>query len=170
MRVTDQNPEALKNSCPVHVVLVEPEIPQNTGNIARSCMAVGACLHLVKPYGFFINDRQLKRAGMDYWHEVRLVEHSSLDAFLKCHGHEPLALFSKRGSRLYTEIPLKGTIFLIFGGESLGLPTRLCQEFPNQIYRLPMRPDVRSLNLASAASAVLFEALRVRSFPGLLPV
>ncbi len=152
---------------PLHIVLVEPEIPQNTGNIARSCLAVGATLHLIKPYGFFTSDRHLKRAGMDYWQDVDLVEHQDLDAFLDCHGQEQLALFSKLGAKRYTEIPFLGPLFLLFGSESRGLPTSLTKRFPNLLYRLPMREGVRSLNLASAVTAVLYEALRLRDFPGL---
>lgn len=168
--MTTKNDETQPNrtgSCPVHVVLVEPEIPQNTGNIARSCLAVGATLHLVRPYGFFTSDRHLKRAGMDYWKEVDRVEHRSLEDFLDRHGNESLALLSKTGQRLYSEIPAEGPVFLLFGSESKGLPPDLLRRHPDQIYRLPMREGIRSLNLASAATTVLYEALRVRGFPGL---
>jgi tRNA (cytidine/uridine-2'-O-)-methyltransferase len=153
--------------CPIHIVLVEPEIPQNTGNIARSCLAVGATLHLVKPYGFFLSDRHLQRAGMDYWPEVPLVEYPSLDQFLAAHTQDPLALFSRKGEVLYTQLPARGPIYLLFGRESVGLSDGLLERFPEQIYRLPMREGVRSLNLASAATAVMYEALRLRGFPGL---
>ncbi len=167
--MTENTPrnEPGRASCPVHLVLVEPEIPQNTGNIARSCLAVGAKLHLVKPYGFFINDRLLQRAGLDYWPEVDRVEHRDFDHFLQEHGQEALAFFSRTGTRLYTELPTSGPLFLIFGGESHGLPPQLLQRFSACLYRLPMREGVRSLNLASAATAVLYEVLRARGFPGL---
>jgi tRNA (cytidine/uridine-2'-O-)-methyltransferase len=153
--------------CPVHIVLVEPEIPQNTGNIARTCLAAGLVLHLVKPYGFFLSDRHLQRAGMDYWPEVPLVEYRNLDEFLALHGRDPLALFSRKGERLYTELPPQGPLYLLFGRESTGLPESFLDRYPQQVYRLPMRAGVRSLNLASAATAVIYEALRQRGFPGL---
>jgi tRNA (cytidine/uridine-2'-O-)-methyltransferase len=159
--------ERPESPCPIHVVLVEPEIPQNTGNIARSCLAVGATLHLVKPYGFFLSDRHLQRAGLDYWDEVQLVEYGNLDHFLAEHENEPLALFSRKGEKRYTEIPVEGPLFLIFGRESLGLPETLLTRFPDRTYRLPMREGVRSLNLASTATVVLYEALRRQGFPGL---
>lgn len=159
-----ENPDS---SCPVHIVLVEPEIPQNTGNIARSCLAVGATLHLVKPYGFFLSDRHLQRAGMDYWPEVKRVEYRNIDHFMAVHGRESLALFSRKGQKRYTEIPGEGPLFLVFGRESVGLPDELLERFPDQTHRLPMRDGVRSLNLASAATVVMYEALRLRGFPGL---
>ena len=168
MTATNEFPEQQHaNACPIHLVLVEPEIPQNTGNIARSCLATGATLHLIKPYGFFTSDRHLKRAGMDYWPEVNRVEHRSLEDFLNRHGDDPLVLLSKKGAKLYTEMPSSGPVFLLFGSESKGLPSELVRRYEEQIYRLPMQEGIRSLNLASAATAVLYEALRLRNFPGL---
>lgn len=168
MKDVESNGDSASGASQVHVVLVEPEIPQNTGNIARSCLAVGATLHLIKPYGFFTSDRHLKRAGMDYWHKVPLVEHRDLDSFLNRFGNETLALLSTRGKMPYTEIPVQGPVYLIFGSESRGLPAKLLEDYSGQTYRLPMLPGIRSLNLASSATAVLFDSLRQRGFPHLV--
>ena len=162
-------PSDPSGSTGLHVVLVEPEIPQNTGNIARTCVAVGAALHLVRPLGFCTGDRFLRRAGLEYWQQVELHEHDDLAQFLDRHGHEALALFSAHAERLYTAMPAAGPLFLLFGRESVGLPRELRERFPDRLYRLPMRPGVRSLNLASTATVVIFEALRQRGFPGIVP-
>jgi tRNA (cytidine/uridine-2'-O-)-methyltransferase len=152
----------------LHIVLVEPEIPQNTGNIARTCVAVGAALHLVHPLGFTISDRFLRRAGLDYWGEAEVHEHDNLAAFLEAHGGAYLALFSRRGPLPYTAVPAAAApLFLVFGRESTGLPDSLLQGYPDQVFRLPMKPAMRSLNLASAATVAIYEVLRQRDFPDL---
>jgi len=151
----------------IHVVLVRPEIPQNTGNIARTCAATGCRLHLVRPLGFAVTDRHLKRAGMDYWHETDLVYHDSLDAFLEAHGREPLWLTTGRGGRRPDQAPLGPDAWLVFGAESSGLPPELLAARPDRRLTLPMRAGTRSLNLASATAALVYEALRQQDWPGL---
>ena len=143
------------------VVLVEPQIPPNTGNIARLCAAVKLPLHLVDPLGFDITDRQLKRAGLDYWHLVEVHRHSSLSEFLSTVPHFGLHFFSKKASRSYIEASYSSGDHLVFGSETLGLPEWLIEAFPGQFWRIPIFEEgVRSLNLASAAAIVAYEALR----------
>ncbi len=148
------------------VVLVAPEIPQNTGNIARTCAALGVPLHLVGPLGFRLDDRHLRRAGIDYWPAVTVYGHHRWVNFLEWNESRPLALFSARGSQRYDRVPLDPLPRLVFGGESGGLSEEIVQSFSESLYRLPMRPKVRSLNLASAASVVLYDVLRRLDFPG----
>jgi tRNA (cytidine/uridine-2'-O-)-methyltransferase len=153
----------------LHVVLVEPEIPQNTGNIARTCAATGARLHLVKPLGFFMRDRHLRRAGVDYWDEAEVITHDDLAAFLEeCRG-QSLAYFSRKAVRTYDQLewPADADLFLVFGRESTGLPDGLLEANPGRSFRIPMTAGVRSLNLAGAAAVVVYDLLRRRGFPGL---
>lgn len=151
----------------ISVVLVEPEIPPNTGNIARTCAAVGASLHLIKPLGFYLSDRRLRRAGADYWSRVDLVVHDSWAAFLARHDGANLCFFTRRAERSYLLAPFENEPFLIFGRESTGLGEDLLAGRGDRCFRIPMRPAIRSLNLAEAVSIVLYEAFRVRGFPGL---
>jgi len=151
----------------INVVLVEPEIPPNTGNIARTCAAVGARLHLVKPLGFFLRDRHLRRAGADYWSRVDLVVHESWEAFEAARAGANLCFFTRRAERSYLLAPFENEPFLIFGRESTGLSEALLAGREDRCFRIPMRPAIRSLNLAEAVSIVLYEAFRVRGFPGL---
>ncbi len=145
----------------INVVLVEPEIPPNTGNIARMCAATMSRLHLVHPLGFRTDDRSLKRAGLDYWQYVEVVHHSSIDTFIEEHGEENLLLFSKKATRLYTQAPYSPGCWLLFGRETMGLPAILLDRFRNHTYRIPMPGDrVRSLNLSTAAGIVTYEAYR----------
>jgi tRNA (cytidine/uridine-2'-O-)-methyltransferase len=153
----------------LHVVLVEPEIPQNAGNIARTCAATGARLHLVRPLGFFLADKHLKRAGLDYWNEAAVTYHSHLEAFLESSRQGTLALFSQRGVRGYDRLEWSAgaDLYLVFGGESKGLPADLLESMPDHSFRIPMAKGIRSLNLASAAAIVIYDVLRRRGFPGL---
>jgi tRNA (cytidine/uridine-2'-O-)-methyltransferase len=145
----------------VHVVLVEPEIPPNTGSIARLCAATGTPLHLVEPLGFRIDDRHLRRAGIDYWPHVDVRRHADWPAFLAAHPGGRLRLFSARAARAYTSCRYDADDFLVFGGESRGLPPALCAAYAGDLYGIPMAsPHVRSLNLATAVGIVLYEALR----------
>ncbi len=145
----------------LNVVLVEPEIPPNTGNIARMCAATGSILHLVHPLGFRTDDRSLKRAGLDYWKHVNVVHHASVDSFLKLHGEKELILFTKRASKLYTEAPWSEGCFLLFGSETSGLPHSLLERYDSRSFAIPMITDhVRSLNLSTAAGIVTYEAYR----------
>ncbi|HML38894.1 MAG TPA: tRNA (uridine(34)/cytosine(34)/5-carboxymethylaminomethyluridine(34)-2'-O)-methyltransferase TrmL [Bacillota bacterium] len=153
----------------LHIVLVEPEIPPNTGNIARSCAATGAKLHLVKPLGFSIDDRTLKRAGLDYWPYVDLEVHESLAEFLKEYKDMPMYLATTKGIRNYTDVSYEENAMLIFGRETAGLPRDFIEQHKDRTIRIPMSKDtrLRSLNLSNSVSIVLFEALRQQGFPDL---
>ncbi len=153
----------------MHIVLVEPEIPPNTGNIARSCAATGTVLHLVKPLGFSIDDAHLKRAGLDYWPYVKIEIHESLNEFLKIYGERNLYLATTKGGRVYTEIQFQEEDMILFGKETAGLPRDFICENEEKAIRIPMSKDtrLRSLNLANSVNIILFEALRQLEFPDL---
>jgi len=145
----------------LHVVLVQPEIPQNTGTTARLCAATATRLHLVGPLGFSLEDRHLRRAGLDYWPNVDLAVHADWQSFCLEHPRAPLWLFSARASRSYTDVRYRPGDFLVFGGETRGLPIELLAEKGDRALRIPMRGTaVRSLNLANAAAIAAYEALR----------
>ena len=151
----------------LHVVLHEPEIPQNTGNIARTCAATGASLHLIKPLGFSLADRYLKRAGLDYWNLVDMKTYPDIDDyFSKTEGFQRLLATKKTGTP-YTKISYHGRCSLIFGKESTGLPETLFSGDERECVRIPMREQARSLNLSNAAAILIYEALRYHGFPGL---
>lgn len=153
---------------PFHVVLVEPEIPPNTGNVARTCAATGTVLHLVRPLGFEVDDRHLRRAGLDYWHWVHVEYHDRFEDLLEEHPEGRFFYFSTKGKRQYAEVRYRPGDFLVFGKETRGLPDALLERFPEQTLRIPMRPDIRSLNLSNSVALALFEALRQNGFPGLV--
>lgn len=146
---------------PFHIVLVNPEIPPNTGNIARLCAATGSILHLVEPLGFKITDARLRRAGLDYWKSVDIRTHPDFDAFLTAVHPPRLFLFSTRGSRSYLDAGFREGDALVFGCETKGLPDALLDQHPGRVLGLPIRTDhVRSLNLSTAVGVALYEALR----------
>ncbi|MGB9903115.1 MAG: tRNA (uridine(34)/cytosine(34)/5-carboxymethylaminomethyluridine(34)-2'-O)-methyltransferase TrmL [Desulfotomaculales bacterium] len=151
----------------MHVVLVEPEIPANTGNIARTCAATGTVLHLVHPLGFSTDDKHLKRAGLDYWHLVEIKYHNSFAEVEKTYKGHVFYFFSTRGKYYYTEIRYPQDAFLVFGRETRGLPRELLEANADKCIRIPMIDQARSLNLANAVAVVLYEALRQNGFPGL---
>lgn len=151
----------------INIVLVEPEIPQNTGNIARTCAATGAALHLVEPLGFKIDDRKLRRAGLDYWDKLDITYYSGLDDFLEKHGGDPLYLFSTKAPRSYTEPCYPKGVFLVFGKETRGLPEEFILSRLDTAVRLPMRHTLRSLNLSNTVAVAVYEVLRQRGFEGL---
>lgn len=153
----------------IHIVLVEPEIPPNTGNIARSCAATGAHLHLVKPLGFSIDDRSLKRAGLDYWPFVKLEVHESLAEFLREYQGRQMYLATTRGTHRHTDVQFQDEDMILFGRETRGLPKDFIAEHQENTLRIPMSADtrLRSLNLANSVNIILFEALRQLDFPGL---
>ena len=153
----------------LHVVLVETEIPPNTGNIARTCAATGTVLHLVEPLGFSIDDRSLKRAGLDYWPHVEVKVHRGLPEFLEEYGSHGMYLATTKGQHLYTEVKYQQEDMLIFGKETQGLPKDFVNQHPSQTIRIPMSPatHTRSFNLSNAANIVLFEALRQLGFPSM---
>ena len=153
----------------IHVVLLEPEIPQNTGNIARTCAATGCALHLVEPLGFSLSDRYLKRAGLDYWPMVRLSVHPSWTALTEALAGVPFYYFSVCGGRHYAEVSYPEEAAFVFGRESRGLPRDLLAANRERCLRIPMIPGARSLNLSNSVAVVCYEALRRRGFPGLEP-
>ena len=145
----------------LHIALVEPQIPPNTGNIARLCAATGTALHLVEPLGFSLDDRELRRAGLDYWEAVELWVHPDWRAFRDVISRERCLYFSARGTRDFWDAPYQDRACLVLGSEGDGLPERILTEYPDRVYRIPMSGDsVRSLNLATAAGIVLYEAVR----------
>ena len=158
---------AARRDAPLHIVLVEPQIPPNTGNVARLCAATGCALHLVAPLGFSIDDRELKRAGLDYWDAVDVTLHDSLDAFLvACDA--PLWLLSTRASTRYDAAPFARGDALVFGNETAGLPAALLAAHATRALRVPMRDGaVRSLNLSTTVGIVAYAALARLDFPGL---
>ncbi len=151
----------------LNIVLVEPEIPQNTGNIARTCAATRSRLHLVKPLGFDISDRAVKRAGLDYWHMVDLRVYNSLDHFFTVNPGPDLWLATTKAPRDYTQAQYREGCWLMFGKETAGLPEDLRQRWYDRCVRIPMRPDARSLNLANSVAVLTYEALRQQGFPEL---
>ncbi len=150
-----------------HIVLVEPEIPQNTGNIARTCAATGAALHLIRPLGFSLDDRYLKRAGLDYWPMARVRAYDDFPSLLREHAGAPLFFFTTKGARPYTSFAYPDGAMLVFGRETQGLPESLLMKYPGQCARIPMRGGARSLNLANSVAVALYEALRQGDFAGL---
>ncbi|MGD0053117.1 MAG: tRNA (cytidine(34)-2'-O)-methyltransferase [Vulcanimicrobiaceae bacterium] len=155
-------------AAPLHVVLVEPQIPPNTGNVARLCAATGCALHLVEPLGFRLDDRALKRAGLDYWDALGVVVHPSLAAFTAAFAPERTWLLSTRAARSYADAPFARGDALVFGPETAGLPQALLDAQPDRTLRIPMRPGaVRSLNLSTAVGVVAYAALARLGFPDL---
>lgn len=153
----------------LHVVLVEPEIPPNTGNISRTCAATGCVLHLVKPLGFSIDDRTLKRAGLDYWPYVTVEVHESFDEFLEKYKGRRMWLSTTKGQQRYTDVKYQDEDMLLFGKETAGLPRPFIAAHQEQAIRIPMSEDtrLRSFNLSNSVAIVLFEALRQLDFPDL---
>ena len=152
---------------PLNIVLVEPEIPQNTGNIARTCAVVGAHLHLVEPMGFRLTDRNMKRSGCDYWDKVRISRYACMEAFLEQHTADELWFFTGQGARSFTDVSYAPGAYLVFGRESAGLDQVIIDAYANQCVRIPMRSDVRSLNLSNAVAIGAYEALRQLHFPSM---
>jgi len=151
-----------------NIVLFAPEIPQNTGAIARTCAATGTALHLIKPLGFDISDAAVKRAGLDYWHLVDVRVYESFDEYVEKNGDQDLWLLSTKAPRSYAEADFTGGVSLLFGRETSGLPEELMARYRDRTLRIPMKPRARSLNLASSASIILYDALRQQGFPGLM--
>ncbi len=152
----------------LNIVLVEPEIPQNTGNIARTCAAVHARLHLVKPLGFALEDSKLKRAGLDYWHLLDVKIYENLENFLTINRGGRMVFCTTKAPTVYSDYAYKDEDFLVFGKETRGLPEDLLKGRLDQCVRLPMVESARSLNLSNAVAVVAYEALRQTGFKGLL--
>ena len=151
----------------LNIVLVEPEIPQKTGNIARTCAATGARLHLVEPMGFTPDDKKLKRAGLDYWHLLDITYYSSLDDFFEKNTGGSFYFFTTKALHAHSDIHYPDNAFLVFGKETAGLPESLLHANPERCVRLPMRGEARSLNLSNAVAVGVYEALRQWDYPEL---
>ena len=146
---------------PLNIVLVEPEIPNNTGNIGRLSLAAGCHLHLVKPLGFSLDDSRVKRSGLDYWKHVSLHIYENMDAFMKQHNDKEMVFLSSHGKLPHWEIPFTEDLFFIFGKESVGLPLELIKTQSERVYKIPIQnKHIRSLNLANAVSIVVYEGKR----------
>jgi tRNA (cytidine/uridine-2'-O-)-methyltransferase len=150
-----------------HIVLVEPEIPANTGNISRTCAATGTFLHLVRPLGFNTDDKTLKRAGLDYWPSVKLEYHDSFAEVKEKYADARFFFATTKATKRYTDFEFRDGDFFVFGKETAGLPKEILQAHPDTLMRMPMTSAVRSLNLSNSAAIVLYEALRQTGFPGL---
>lgn len=146
---------------PLNIVLIEPEIPNNTGNIGRLALASGSNLHLVKPFGFKIDDTRLKRAGLDYWQHLSVTYYENIEEFFDLNNNKKMAFLSSHGNKNHWDIPFEDDLFLIFGKESVGLPKHITTEYSNKLYKIPLYSEhVRSLNLSNAVSIVIYEGLR----------
>lgn len=146
---------------PLNIVLIEPEIPNNTGNIGRLALASGAHLHLVKPFGFEITDARLKRAGLDYWPHVNITTYEGVTDFFEQHQNKKMAFLTSHGKKEYWDIPFEDNLFLIFGKESVGLSKDILETHEEQLYKIPLFSNhVRSLNLANAVAIVTYEGIK----------
>ncbi len=147
-----------------NIVLHEPEIPSNTGNIGRTCVATGTHLHLIRPLGFKIDDKKIKRSGMDYWKDLNLTIYDDWDDFLEKNPEARIFYATTKGRNVYSEVEFKDGDFLVFGKESAGIPEEILIKHPNEAIRIPMGRDIRSLNLSNSVAIVLYEALRQNNF------
>ena len=152
----------------LNIVLVEPEIPQNCGNIARTCAATGCRLHLIRPLGFDISEKAVKRAGLDYWHLVEVFDYENLDDFFAKNDVKQMWCLSTKAPKCYTEAAFSDECYLFFGKETKGLPEDFLENHRESCIRLPMRQEARSLNLSNSVAITVYEALRQLNYPGLL--
>ncbi len=152
----------------INIVLYSPEIPGNTGNISRTCSVTGAALHIIKPIGFEISDRTLKRAGLDYWDELEVYYYESYDEFFAMHRDKNIFYFSSHANIGYTEVEYPNDVYLMFGKESVGLPEQLVAANMDKALRIPMREGSRCLNLSNAVAVAVYEILRRWDFPNLV--
>ncbi len=152
----------------INIVLHEPEIPQNTGNIARTCAATGAALHIIKPMGFAIDDAKLKRAGLDYWYLLEIYYYESLEDFFDKHGDCEFFCFSTKAPRAHTAVAYPDNAYLFFGKETKGLPEDFLKAHYDRCVRIPMREGLRSLNLSNSAAIAVYEVLRQHDYEGLM--
>ena len=151
-----------------NIVLVEPEIPQNAGNIARTCAATGTRLHMIRPLGFEVTDKYLKRAGLDYWHLVEICYYDSFDELTEKYPQANFYFFTTKGRKKHSDAQFKDEDFLVFGKETRGLDEELLLKHPGECLRIPMFEQARSLNLSNSVAVALYEALRQNDYPGLL--
>ena len=151
----------------INIVLCEPEIPQNTGNIARTCAATGASLHLIRPLGFEIDNAKLKRAGLDYWDKLDITYYNGLADFYEKHLNETVYYFSTKAKHNYSDVKYEGNVWIMFGKETKGLPEELLHDNPDTTVRIPMRDHLRSLNLSNSVAIAIYEILRQWNFEGM---
>ncbi len=151
----------------LNIVLVNPEIPQNTGNISRTCAVTGAALHIVRPCGFEITDKHLKRAGLDYWDRLDVTYYDSYEDFISANGAYPMFFFTARGRMHYGDISYPEPVFLVFGRESVGLQSEIVEANLERTARIPMLPTLRCLNLSNAVAVAVYEVLRQGGFDGM---
>ena len=148
----------------MHIVLHEPEIPQNTGNIARTCAATGATLHLIEPLGFKLDEKQIKRAGLDYWHLVDVRTYKDYETFLKENNYPKVYMATTKSKQTYVDVNYEADAYIMFGKESKGIPEEILLESKETCIRIPMSGEARSLNLSNSVAVVLYEALRQHEF------
>ena len=160
--------EKLSMKTKINVVLYSPEIPQNTGNISRTCAVTGAALHIIKPIGFEISDRTLKRAGLDYWDKLDITYYDSLNDFQQRHQNKKIYYFSTKAMHNYSDVKYEGDVWIMFGKETKGLPEDLLFKNPETTVRIPMRNQLRSLNLSNSVAIGVYEVLRQWGYPELL--
>lgn len=153
---------------PLNIVLHEPEIPSNTGNIGRTCVATGARLHLIEPLGFRLNEKAIQRAGMDYWNELDVSIYLDYEEFLQKNPGARIYYASTKAKHVYTEVEYEDDCYIMFGKESAGIPEEILADNPETTIRIPMGEDIRSLNLSNSAAIILYEALRQQDFKGLV--
>ena len=151
----------------MNIVLFEPEMPLNTGNIGRTCVATNSCLHLIEPLGFKLNEKAVKKAGLDYWDKLELKVYCNFEEFLEKNPGAKLYLATTKAKKVYTEVSYAPDDYLMFGPESRGIPEEILIRYPDSCIRIPMWGDIRSLNLSNSAAVVLYEALRQNSFQGM---
>lgn len=151
----------------LNIVLLEPEIPSNTGNIGRTCVATGARLHLIEPMGFKINEKAVKRAGLDYWDKLDYIIYDSYNDFLEKNPDAKIYMATTKAKHIYSDVEFEDNSYIMFGKESAGIPEELLVENEENTIRIPMYGEIRSLNLGNSVSIVLYEALRQRNFQGL---
>lgn len=148
----------------LNIVLYEPEIPANTGNIGRTCVATGTKLHLIEPLGFRLNEKELRRAGMDYWQELDVIRYVNWEDFLKKNPGAKIYMATTKGKHVYSEVSYEPDCYIMFGKESAGIPEEILVEYPEECVRIPMIGETRSLNLSNSVAIVLYEALRQNHF------
>ena len=151
----------------MNIVLFEPEIPQNTGNIGRTCVATGTRLHLIGPMGFQITEKAVKRAGMDYWKYLDVTEYDGYEDFLEKNPGAKIYMATTKAKQRYTDVSYEEDCYIMFGKENAGIPEEILINHPDTCIRIPMNPDIRSLNLSNSAAIVLYEALRQQDFKGM---
>ena len=151
----------------MHIILHQPEIPANTGNIGRTCVATGTSLHLIEPLGFHLDEKSIRRAGMDYWQYLDVTRYTNFDEFRQLHPGAVIWMATTKAKHTYTEVEFGPEDYIMFGKESAGIPEEILLEYEKTCIRIPMLPEIRSLNLSNSVAIVLYEALRQQQFAGM---